>query len=446
MKALNRSRPIRTTRSGSRLALEGREIIGYSRQGRPLAVELGGDPAASQRILIIAGQHGDESDGRHAAATYLAEMQPASASIAVLCDCNPDGAALATRRNAAGADLNRDHLLLLEPETAALHKFVRRWQPHLVIDVHTYRSWRPELLKHNLVFAQDVMIDFPTNPAARSDWSDELDEGLLQRMTRHMAHRGYSCDRYTLVRPPGMVRHSTVDIIDARNSLALRYGAYAVLIEGKRSTADDPDASSQSSGVIREAIQVAVDWAQQNAGILERHRSALKQRRKFIPVACRYEGAGLRIRRMRMQSATTGDIRWRELPGEYLSLVRVTRKIDPPRAYAVQRCASPLLRALQRQGIRTIPSSVLKGSPVDVFEVIAAPTAAGNEDYWHPPQIACRREYVNPDQYVVFDADQPGLGALCLLVDPASQFGAHRFHELRLNLKPGALYPIARCK
>ena len=65
------------------------------------------------------------------------------ASLAIIVDANPDGAVAMTRTNPCGTDLNRDHLLVSEPETLALHSFVHRWQPDLVVDVHTYRPWQP---------------------------------------------------------------------------------------------------------------------------------------------------------------------------------------------------------------------------------------------------------------------------------------------------------------
>ncbi len=52
----------------------------------------------------------------------------------------------ARARNAAGADLNRDHIALEQPETQALHRVARRLRPHVAVDCHEFgrdsEDWR----------------------------------------------------------------------------------------------------------------------------------------------------------------------------------------------------------------------------------------------------------------------------------------------------------------
>jgi len=145
------------------------EAIGYSAEGRALGVRFCGNPAAGLRVFIMAGQHGDEPETCEAATEFAARFNRtasgATVHAAVLANVNPDGAIAGTRRNAQQIDLNRDHFLLSTPEIAAVHAFVNAWNPHMVIDVHTYRPWRRELSELDLAYAQDIMIDVTTNPA-----------------------------------------------------------------------------------------------------------------------------------------------------------------------------------------------------------------------------------------------------------------------------------------
>ena len=130
--------------------------IGKSRQGRPLSVDLHGDPSHPLRVLIVAGQHGDEPIARQAACRF-SSRQAASlsgnlhAQIALIRDANPDGAQAGIRHNAAGHDLNRDHQRLRAVETRALHRFAHRWQPQLIIDVHTFPARRKTMLDRKSV-------------------------------------------------------------------------------------------------------------------------------------------------------------------------------------------------------------------------------------------------------------------------------------------------------
>src|SRR5262249_35236586 len=150
--------------------------------------------------------------------------------IAVLADANPDGSVKQTRRNASLLDLNRDHFLLSSPETAAVHYFVNCWRPDLILDVHTYRPRRRELLRYDFVFPQDVMIDFPTNPAVRTWLHPAREADLLNFVKARCGDLSIRCERYTRVRPSGIIRHSNFDICDARNSLSLRFDVPTVLL------------------------------------------------------------------------------------------------------------------------------------------------------------------------------------------------------------------------
>ncbi|MEA1948114.1 MAG: M14 family zinc carboxypeptidase, partial [Thermodesulfobacteriota bacterium] len=131
------------------------ETIGRSEEDRPLTATLMGSPKARTRILVMAGQHGDEQTAIRSVKRLVAMngtqwVAGGNLQIAILADANPDGAARRTRLNAGGIDLNRDHQLLLAAETTVLHGFIRDWLPHLIVDVHNYPPRRKHLLRQNL--------------------------------------------------------------------------------------------------------------------------------------------------------------------------------------------------------------------------------------------------------------------------------------------------------
>lgn len=133
------------------------EIIGFSHQGRPLVVEMFG--CGPVRVYIIGGIHGDETEGR----TDLHELRMALAespltgelTVRILHDMNPDGTAMKTRGNAADVDLNRNWPArnfrparnnetglspLSEVETAAAHADITKFDPALILVMHSIRS------------------------------------------------------------------------------------------------------------------------------------------------------------------------------------------------------------------------------------------------------------------------------------------------------------------
>jgi len=142
-----------------RLAAENREAcrlveLGCSPGGRAvLGIEVRPQHVVAgdmQRCAIICRQHGDEPDASAAGAALVQRLVTAPtlrtwevtgcvAALVIPC-ANPDGAAVGTRSNSSGQDLNRDWGVGATPEVSAIGAELARWNPHLVIDVH---QWVP---------------------------------------------------------------------------------------------------------------------------------------------------------------------------------------------------------------------------------------------------------------------------------------------------------------
>src|SRR6266568_5571262 len=249
-------------------------VIGLSSERRCIFCVPRGRADAPMKVLILAGQHGDERPARRTVESLLKESPDELAAglpnlqLAIIPEANPDGCASRTRCNAKGVDLNRDHQLLSSGETAAIHQFVRRWQPNVILDLHSYPSRRRHLLARNIVLNHDVFLDVPNHPAilARSCSVEagEVLHGLLQAIAR----RDVRADRYTIVTPSGRARHSTADVVDARNGLALRYGVFTILVENRQPRSDDSaserrrlrDAQARALWAVLEWLDRHHDW------------------------------------------------------------------------------------------------------------------------------------------------------------------------------------------
>ncbi len=83
------------------------------------------------RVLLIGVQHGDEPAGKEAILLLIRDIAedpsllPPGTELLALPMINPDGSDRDQRRNAAGRDLNRDHILITEPETLTMHRIVQ---------------------------------------------------------------------------------------------------------------------------------------------------------------------------------------------------------------------------------------------------------------------------------------------------------------------------------
>src|SRR5258708_364922 len=179
-------------------------IIGLSQKSRPIHCFRRGRSGAPLKILVLAGQHGDERAVQRTLqwllaipARELAARLP-NLQLAVIPEANPDGCETRRRFNAAGIDLNRDHQLLRSTEAAAIHLWTRRWRPHVILDLHNYPSRRRHLLERNIVLDHDVFLDAPSHPAilARPGQLDcaKVLSSLLEAVLARKARAG----RYTI--------------------------------------------------------------------------------------------------------------------------------------------------------------------------------------------------------------------------------------------------------
>ena len=222
------------------------KVIGRTARKRRIVVVLIGERVNPQlKIFIMAGQHGDEKYSRKATERLISYLIKTNAKgfpkncIAISSNANPDGAYKNKRRTSYGIDMNRDHLILNSEENRAIHSFIRSWKPNLIIDVHNYPPKRKYLEEKNYVFYHDVFVDAASNLAIEKRLDQDKLKSLIQDIQSDLNQFNYSCERYALIDDEGRVRHSTHNIVDARNFLSLRYNTFTILLEAREPLPDE---------------------------------------------------------------------------------------------------------------------------------------------------------------------------------------------------------------
>src|SRR5512139_858119 len=152
------------------------DIIGESVEGRNLyslkfsKSEFGKD-TSKIKVLIFAQQHGNEQSGKEGALILARELlRPENEDLFDIIDLvlipqmNPDGSEINVRFNANGMDLNRNHLILTEPETIAMHKLFDEYLFEATMDVHEYYPYTEDYLQYGYIKYFDEQIGTTTNP------------------------------------------------------------------------------------------------------------------------------------------------------------------------------------------------------------------------------------------------------------------------------------------
>lgn len=220
--------------------------IGRSEGGLPVfAARLGlRHDDATARVLIFAQQHGDEPAGKEASLLLIRDLAAGRSGLPldrlqvwIVPQVNPDGAAVAARRNGRGQDLNRGHHVLAARELRALYGLFHRVLPHLTVDLHEFNVEREEWAAPDTTCGYDVMAEGPTNlnvgPTLRA-----LGLSGLDAVGRTLEGRGFAFRRYLVGDPsPGTPnkppRYSTLRACDGRNTPAL-FGALSFISEAMR--------------------------------------------------------------------------------------------------------------------------------------------------------------------------------------------------------------------
>lgn len=325
-----------------------------TQEGRELfLVETRGSAGARFRILLFAQQHGDEPAGKDALLVLLRSLAlgerrlPADVALYVIPQLNPDGDAAGTRRNAAGVDLNRDHMLLTQPETAALHRIVQRIRPQIAIDCHEFARDSEERGARGWVAWPDITMDGVNNPlfdravidAARR-WVDEARAPL--------AAAGIDFFRYTVggLPPDEEQRPSAPDVDSALNAIGM-YGGMTFIIESAvpRRSAAPQRLDRRVGGYLALFDRLLGDrrWHTR----VDRLVTAARQRPlpRFLPTNVMWANPEGRISRFPYRDQETEAPVWVETANLMTDLV-VKRAVPTPRGYAIVPAAKEPFAAL----------------------------------------------------------------------------------------------------
>ncbi|MBK7104286.1 MAG: DUF2817 domain-containing protein [Ignavibacteriae bacterium] len=221
------------------------KIIGQSVEKRDLyclffSKDKFGVDKSKLKVMFFAQQHGNEQSGKEGSLLLIKELlKPENnflferIDLALIPQVNPDGSEQNKRRNGNNADLNRNHLILTEPETFALHNLFNEYLFDATLDVHEYYPF----VEAGDDFGYRRNIDEQYGSNTNINISKEIrymsNNSFIPFIKNYLNERNFSFNIYSPGGPPekDYIRYSTFDINDGRQSFGIQ-NTFSFILEG----------------------------------------------------------------------------------------------------------------------------------------------------------------------------------------------------------------------
>ena len=192
-------------------------------------------------VMIICQQHGNEPSSKEAAMIVTRRLLNEDSGLLENIDLilvpqvNPDGSDGGSRYNANEMDLNRNHVILSEPESNAVHQLFLDWMPEVTLDVHEYNAVVESWVAAGYIKDADEMLGGVTNLNIDPEIIAFTRNTFIPETGKGIEADGFRFHRYIVGGPfeDGVVRFSTTAINDGRQSFGI-YNTLSFIIEGKR--------------------------------------------------------------------------------------------------------------------------------------------------------------------------------------------------------------------
>jgi len=449
------------------------EVIGKSVEGREIpAVMLSDDNVfgfartVKPVVLIFAAQHGDEPSGKEAALILVRELTKGSLqnvlkdlNVIIVPLVNPDGAAKDNRRNANDMDLNRNHVILSEPESLAIHTLFLKWMPEVVLDVHESGCMSNRWLRLGYRKNAEEMLDCVSNLNIAQAIREFSMDVVIPEVGQLVKADGFTFHRYTVGGPPEVrrIRHSTTNINDGRQSTGI-YNTFSFILEGQQYRESLNKIERRTAGQISAITAFLETIAKYREKVLSITRSA---RQKLLEQS----SGGEEMVHIRMdygpdpeRKKTTmyplydvnSQKKFEKELGNYEPLVKIMKSVKKPVAYIFSKNERRLTELLCRHQIEMYCLKKDTKLEVEEYKIVSLTSVTEEDKPGEDVEIKVQTKDVAIEEgkVVVFLRQRAG-NLIPLLLEPQSSWGicterSGRQYQFSEYFCEGQQYPVLR--
>jgi hypothetical protein len=364
---------------------------------------------------------------------------------------NTDGSEGMKRQNGHDEDLNRNHLILTEPETIALHRLFDKFLFEVTMDVHEYYPYGDTWKKSGYRMNTDELIGPANNPAVSDNIKSLSNLDFLPFMKKYLSDRHFSNFIYSPGGPPGInyIRHSTFDINDGRQSFGI-LNSFSFIqegINGKEYSAGNIKhrAEGQMTGM-RSLLEYAFLNKEKIKTIIAGDRQKLISNTSgnVISIQCEHVRNGKKLDLpvhsyySDKDSILTID--------DYRPIVKSLYDVTKPEGYLIPKNIKEVADWAERQSLVHTSFNNTAAYKIEQYQIGAIDSIDFEGDNIVNPAVTEKdtESVIVPEDYVYIPTSQLKGNMIVIALEPKSMLGLVTYKQFAQILKAGEKFPILR--
>jgi hypothetical protein len=434
-------------------SVEGRELyaVYFSKDGF-------GKDENKIKVLIFAQQHGNEQSGKEGALLLISELLKTEnqhlfdkIDFVLIPQMNPDGSEKNQRRNGNGMDLNRNHLILTEPETIALHKLFDKYHFEVTMDVHEYWPFGEEWKKLGFRRNFDETIGAMTNINISEDLRKLSYDKYLPFVFNYISENGYSVFHYLPGGPPTIdyMRYSTFDINDGRQSFGIQ-NTLSFIQEGMNGENYSTDklehrAKGQMIGMLG-LLKFSYDNRDEIKNLVSAERKKLIENFVDDKVAIQLDhfsdGNELKLNLLSYNTGKDTSV----AVNDFRSVVKSLYDVKRPEGYLIPKSYMDLNLWMDNHNLEFVDAEPNSCDRIEEYFIDSIGTFDFERDTIINPYVSINdvTEKINLSDYYFLPVDQLKNNMIVIALEPKSVLGLVTYKEFEHLLKKGEKYSILR--
>jgi hypothetical protein len=321
-------------------------------------------------------------------------------------------------------------------------------QFEVTLDVHEYSPYGEAWKKYGYRSNSDEEFGCPTHPDVSPAIRDLAGKELYPYLKQYCADRKVSMFLYAPGGPPEIdyIRHSTFDINDGRQSLAIQH-SFSFILEGRNAAEADTERIEQRARGQMTAMRGLIEYACLHKDVLMKLVHGEKSKLMHstgqqVTMQAVHAATGEKLHLPLISYATGNDTV--VVVNDYRPFVKATYSVQKPAGYLVPRKLSSVTAWIERQSLTTAEAVISTDDIVEKYVISRIDSIDFEGDKVVDPTLITQqvRQIVAADYLYIPTAQLKGNLAVIAL-EPKSMLGLATYPLFAGLLQVGD-YPVLR--